>query len=293
MIALPFLLLAATMYLTAILVSNLNSLWETSIQNFSFMIIFPVGAAAVAALAVSGLYFGRWIGKLTFKRYYLWIALVAGAMSFFAVTYMDYRHTLTTNIAKVESSNGVKFTAEELKDIEKEAPFTAYLENIYKNSTIQISSRRRSKSVEINNEIVSIISFWASVIGAVGGAYFAHTLAVGERTKAKKEHRDLKYRATLDYDLFDEIKKRISDKKVDRAFIEFLNENNIKTRAQNICVVRILKARTEGDGQIIAEQKAMNGKNQTVVNSAELSLDEAQIDKLIEDIKMFVPKEKF
>ena len=248
MIALPFLLLAATMYLTAILVSNLNSLWETSIQNFSFMIIFPVGAAAVAALAVSGLYFGRWIGKLTFKRYYLWIALVAGAMSFFAVTYMDYRHTLTTNIAKVESSNGVKFTAEELKDIEKEAPFTAYLENIYKNSTIQISSRRRSKSVEINNEIVSIISFWASVIGAVGGAYFAHTLAVGERTKAKKEHRDLKYRATLDYDLFDEIKKRISDKKINRAFIEFLNENNIKTKAQNICVVRILKARTEGDG---------------------------------------------
>lgn len=68
MIALPFLLLAATMYLTAILVSNLNSLWETSIQNFSFMIIFPVGAAAVAALAVSGLYFGRWIGKLTFKN---------------------------------------------------------------------------------------------------------------------------------------------------------------------------------------------------------------------------------
>ena len=206
---------------------------------------------------------------------------------------MDYRHTLTTNIAKVESSNGVKFTAEELKDIEKEAPFTAYLENIYKNSTIQISSRRRSKSVEINNETVSIISFWASVIGAVGGAYFAHTLAVGERTKAKKEYRDLKYRVTLDYDLFDEIKKRISDKKVDRAFIEFLNENNIKTRAQNICVVRILKARIEGDGQIIAEQKAMNGKNQTVVNSAELSLDEAQIDKLIEDIKMFVPKEKF
>ena len=49
-------------------------------------------------------------------------------MSFFAVTYMDYRHTLTTNIAKVESSNGVKFSAEELKDIEKEAPFTAYLE---------------------------------------------------------------------------------------------------------------------------------------------------------------------
>ena len=78
-----FLLLAVTIYLTAILVSNLNSLWETSIQNFSFMIIFPIGAAAVAALAVSGLYFGRWIGKLTFKKYYLWIALVAGAMSFF------------------------------------------------------------------------------------------------------------------------------------------------------------------------------------------------------------------
>ena len=36
MIALPFLLLVVTMYLTAILVSNLNSLWETSIQNFSF-----------------------------------------------------------------------------------------------------------------------------------------------------------------------------------------------------------------------------------------------------------------
>ena len=64
-------------------------------------------------------------------------------------------------------------------------------------------------------------------------------------------------------------------------------------KAQNICVVRILKARSEGDGQVIAEQKALNGKNQTVVNSAELSLNEAQIDKLIEDIKMFVPKEKF
>ena len=88
-------------------------------------------------------------------------------------------------------------------------------------------------------------------------------------------------------------KNEFPTKKVDRSFIEFLNENNIKTKAQNVCVVRILKARTEGDGQIIAEQKALNGKNQTVVNSAELSLDEAQMDKLIEDIKMFVPKEKF
>ena len=185
-----------------------------------------------------------------------------------------------------------ELTEAEKKEVDEALSFSKYLDLVYKKTKIQISSRR-SSSVEIDNEVVSMISFWISVVGTIGGAYFAHTLAVSERTKAKKEHRDLKYRATLDYDLFDEIKKRISDKKVDRAFIEFLNENNIKTKAQNICVVRILKARTEGGGQIIAEQKAMNGKNQTVVNSAELSLDESQIDKLIEDIKMFVPKEKF
>ena len=37
-------------------VGFLNSAWNTSIQFFSFFIIFPIGAALVGALAVSGLY---------------------------------------------------------------------------------------------------------------------------------------------------------------------------------------------------------------------------------------------
>lgn len=269
----------------------MNSAWNTSIQFFSFFIIFPIGAALVGALAVSGLYLGRRIFNLPFKKFYLWIALVGGLVSFFAVTYIDYNYWKSGALEYANVSIS-ELTEDEKKEVDEALSFSKYLDLVYKKTKIQITSRR-SSSVDIDNEVVSMISFWISVVGTVGGAYFAHTLAVGERTKAKKEYRDLKYRATLDYDLFGEIKKRISDKKVDRSFIEFLNENNIKTKAQNVCVVRILKARTEGDGQIIAEQKALNGKNQTVVNSAELSLDEAQIDKLIEDIKMFVPKEKF
>ena len=291
MIFIPIAFLAATIWLTSVAVGFLNSAWNTSIQFFSFFIIFPIGAALVGALAVSGLYLGRRIFNLPFKKLYLWIALVGGLVSFFAVTYIDYNYWKSGALEYANVSIS-ELTEAEKKEVDEALSFSKYLDLVYKKTKIQISSRR-SSSVEIDNEVVSMISFWISVVGTIGGAYFAHTVAVGERTKAKNEYRDLKYRATLDYDLFDEIKKRISDKKVDRAFIEFLNENNIKTKAQNICVVRILKARSEGDGQIIAEQKAMNGKNQTVVNSAELSLDESQIDKLIEDIKMFVPKEKF
>lgn len=291
MIFIPIAFLAATIWLTSVAVGFLNSAWNTSIQFFSFFIIFPIGAALVGALAVSGLYLGRRIFNLPFKKFYLWIALVGGLVSFFAVTYIDYNYWKSGALEYANVSIS-ELTEAEKKEVDEALSFSKYLDLVYKKTKIQISSRR-SSSVEIDNEVVSMISFWISFVGTIGGAYFAHTVAVGERTKAKNEYRDLKYRATLDYDLFSEIKKRISDKKVDRAFIEFLNENNIKTKSQNVCVVRILKARTEGDGQIIAEQKAMNGKNQTVVNSAELSLDEAQIDKLIEDIKMFVPKEKF
>ena len=70
----------------------MNSAWNTSIQFFSFFIIFPIGAALVGALAVSGLYLGRRIFNLPFKKFYLWIALVGGLVSFFAVTYIDYNY---------------------------------------------------------------------------------------------------------------------------------------------------------------------------------------------------------
>lgn len=92
MIFIPIAFLAATIWLTSVAVGFLNSAWNTSIQFFSFFIIFPIGAALVGALAVSGLYLGRRIFNLPFKKLYLWIALVGGLVSFFAVTYIDYNY---------------------------------------------------------------------------------------------------------------------------------------------------------------------------------------------------------
>ena len=257
MFIIPFVGLLATMAATIFGVSFLNQLTNMQLHRFHFFVIFVIGAAVASALAVSGLYIARKIAQQPFKTYYLWVAIIAAVGTFFGITYMDYENSFQQIIKEAEAEYG-KLSAEDIQTARKELSFGVYLESIYKESTVSISARR--KTAEIDNEFVSMLSFWAAVISAAAGGWFAHNMAVGERTKAKGVYRDLKYTASLEGDLYDEVAKRISGKKMDTKFIEFLQENATKVKATDLAVVRILKDPTTGEGQVIVDYKTFAGK---------------------------------
>ena len=291
MFIIPFVGLLATMAATIFGVSFLNQLTNMQLHRFHFFVIFVIGAAVASALAVSGLYIARKVAQQPFKTYYLWIAIIAAVGTFFGITYMDYENSFQQIIKEAEAEYG-KLSAEDIQTARKELSFGVYLESVYKESTVSISARR--KTAEIDNEFVSMLSFWAAVISAAAGGWFAHNMAVGERTKAKGVYRDLKYIASLEGDLYDEVAKRISGKKMDTKFIEFLQENATKVKATDLAVVRILKDPTTGEGQVIVDYKTFAGKsNYTVDKTEQVALDADATEKLVEDIKTIIPKEKF
>ena len=291
MFIIPFFGLLTTMAATIFGVSFLNQLTNMQLHRFHFFVIFVIGAAVASALAVSGLYIARKVAQQPFKTYYLWIAIIAAVGTFFGITYMDYENSFQQIVKEAEAEYG-KLSAEDIQTARKELSFGVYLESIYKESTVSISARL--KTAEINNEFGSMLSFWAAVISAAAGGWFAHNMAVGERTKAKGVYRDLKYIASLEGDLYDEVAKRISSKKMDTKFIEFLQENVTKVKATDLAVVRILKDPTTGEGQVIVEYKTFAGKsNYTVDKTEQVALDADATEKLVEDIKTIIPKEKF
>ena len=291
MFIIPFVGLLATMAATIFGVSFLNQLTNMQLHRFHFFVIFVIGAAVASALAVSGLYIARKVAQQPFKTYYLWIAIIAAVGTFFGITYMDYENSFQQIVKEAEMEYG-KLSAEDIQTARKELSFDVYLESIYKESTVSISARR--KTAEIDNEFDSMLSFWAAVISAAAGGWFAHSMAVGERTKAKGVYRDLKYTASLEGDLYDEVAKRISGKKLDTKFIEFLQENATKVIATDLAVVRILKDPTTGEGQVIVDYKTFTGKsNYTVDKTEQVTLDADATEKLVEDIKTIIPKEKF
>jgi hypothetical protein len=291
MFIIPFVGLLTTMAATIFGVSFLNQLTNMQLHRYHFFVIFVIGAAIASALAVSGLYIARKIAQQPFKTYYLWVAIIAAVGTFFGITYMDYENSFQQIIKEAEAEYG-KLSAEDIQTARKELSFGVYLESVYKESTVSISARR--KTAEIDNEFVSMLSFWAAVISAAAGGWFAHNMAVGERTKAKGVYRDLKYIASLEGDLYDEVAKRISGKKMDTKFIEFLQENATKVKATDLAVVRILKDPTTGEGQVIVDYKTFAGKsNYTVDKTEQVALDADATEKLVEDIKTIIPKEKF
>ena len=291
MFIIPFVGLLTTMAATIFGVSFLNQLTNMQLHRYHFFVIFVIGAAIASALAVSGLYIARKIAQQPFKTYYLWVAIIAAVGTFFGITYMDYENSFQQIIKEAEAEYG-KLSAEDIQTARKELSFGVYLESVYKESTVSISARR--KTAEIDNEFVSMLSFWAAVISAAAGGWFAHNMAVGERTKAKGVYRDLKYTASLEGDLYDEVAKRISGKKLDTKFIEFLQENATKVIATDLAVVRILKDPTTGEGQVIVDYKTFTGKsNYTVDKTEQVTLDADATEKLVEDIKTIIPKEKF
>ena len=291
MFIIPFVGLLTTMAATIFGVSFLNQLTNMQLHRFHFFVIFVIGAAVASALAVSGLYIARKVAQQPFKTYYLWIAVIAAVGTFFGITYMDYENSFQQIVKEAEMEYG-KLSAEDIQTARKELSFGVYLESIYKESTVSISARR--KTAEIDNEFDSMLSFWAAVISAAAGGWFAHSMAVGERTKAKGVYRDLKYTASLEADLYDEVAKRISGKKLDTKFIEFLQENATKVKATDLAVVRILKDPTTGEGQVIVDYKTFTGKsNYTVDKTEQVALDADETEKLVEDIKTIIPKEKF
>ena len=291
MFIIPFVGLLTTMAATIFGVSFLNQLTNMQLHRYHFFVIFVIGAAIASALAVSGLYIARKIAQQPFKTYYLWVAIIAAVGTFFGITYMDYENSFQQIIKEAEAEYG-KLSAEDIQTARKELSFGVYLESVYKESTVSISARR--KTAEIDNEFVSMLSFWAAVISAAAGGWFAHSMAVGERTKAKGVYRDLKYTASLEGDLYDEVAKRISGKKLDTKFIEFLQENATKVIATDLAVVRILKDPTTGEGQVIVDYKTFTGKsNYTVDKTEQVTLDADATEKLVEDIKTIIPKEKF
>ena len=291
MFIIPFVGLLTTMAATIFGVSFLNQLTNMQLHRYHFFVIFVIGAAVASALAVSGLYIARKIAQQPFKTYYLWVAIIAAVGTFFGITYMDYENSFQQIIKEAEAEYG-KLSAEDIQTARKELSFGVYLESVYKESTVSISARR--KTAEIDNEFVSMLSFWAAVISAAAGGWFAHNMAVGERTKAKGVYRDLKYIASLEGDLYDEVAKRISGKKMDTKFIEFLQENATKVKATDLAVVRILKDPTTGEGQVIVDYKTFAGKsNYTVDKTEQVALDADATEKLVEDIKTIIPKEKF
>lgn len=275
----------------------INHYLKINIQGFSIFIILPIGAMAVAALATSGILLARKIQKTPFRSYMMIVAMIFGLISFFSSTYADYRFS----IKAVEDEIGVKINeleAEDQKAFYDEYSFMAYLRMLHDESSITISNRG-SKGVKIDNSIVSAVSFWLSVVGAAGGGYALLIMAIGDRSKDKRDatYRDLKYSAIFDgSETYEKLAKSSQSKDLIKTLQALISSKQAVKNPKKLSAyskVVVLKSRQFGDGELLIEHyQTVNGKSNRIAKDSK-TLNQEEISTLMTAILSVDPKEKF
>lgn len=292
---LSFILLILTTVITSALTGFLNHKLNFNIQGFSIFIIFPIGAAIVGALATSGLAIGQKIQKTVIKPHFTVIAIIFGLLSFFTATFADYKFFLN-DIESHYSKELSVATQEEKTAFYDSLSFFNYIKKIHDSSTINLSVRS-SKSIKIDNSIVSIISFWLSVIGGGLGGLIVSSIAIGDRTKDSKtkEYRDLKYITLTDEKEYEKLEKLLSSKNFTKELSLFISNHphNKSLSSSSHAKVKILKTRSSGEGQVMIEHHIQNGKNNTIKSKQEKLLQPSEVDTLMQTILTINPKESF
>jgi|GEM_PF-1185686 hypothetical protein len=291
-----------TLGLASFLTAFLNHRFNLNIQGFSIAYIFPIGAALVGGLAAVGLFIGTKLGKQPIRTWMIPLAMLIGLASFFTSTYGDYHYAVQDIKEGIEAKYG-KLSAKDLEDFNKKVSqdlnFYKYLEYQHNESTITLTSRSNRKGTKIKNSVVSAISFWLSVAGGAIGGWAAGTWAVGERTKDKsaKMYRDLKYTASVAPELYDDLVKQLdSDKKLDQAVVKILNDNKhdkIFKGNKPRTVIRVLKTRSTGTGQLMMELHDVVNNNDRVLSKLTKDLTAEQMVAVQATINQLQPKETF
>lgn len=291
-----------TLGLASFLTAFLNHRFNLNIQGFSIAYIFPIGAALVGGLAAVGLFIGTKLGKQPIRTWMIPLAMLIGLASFFTSTYGDYHYAVQDIKEGIEAKYG-KLSAKDLEDFNKKVSqdlnFYKYLEYQHNESTITLTSRSNRKGTKIKNSVVSAISFWLSVAGGAIGGWAAGTWAVGERTKDKsaKMYRDLKYTASVAPELYDDLVKQLdTDKKLDQAVVKILNDNkhdSIFKSNKPRTVIRVLKTRSTGTGQLMMELHDVVNNNDRVLSKLTKDLTAEQMVAVQATINQLQPKETF
>lgn len=291
-----------TLGLASFLTAFLNHRFNLNIQGFSIAYIFPIGAALVGGLAAVGLFIGTKLSKQPIRTWMIPLAMLIGLASFFTSTYGDYHYAVQDIKEGIEAKYG-KLSAKDLEDFNKKVSqdlnFYKYLEYQHNESTITLTSRSNRKGTKIKNSVVSAISFWLSVAGGAIGGWAAGTWAVGERTKDKsaKMYRDLKYTASVAPELYDDLVKQLdTDKKLDQAVVKLLNDNKhdkIFKGNKPRTVIRVLKTRSTGTGQLMMELHDVVNNNDRVLSKLTKDLTAEQMVAVQATINQLQPKETF
>ena len=291
-----------TLGLASFLTAFLNHRFNLNIQGFSIAYIFPIGAALVGGLAAVGLFIGTKLGKQPIRTWMIPLAMLIGLASFFTSTYGDYHYAVQDIKEGIEAKYG-KLSAKDLEDFNKKVSqdlnFYKYLEYQHNESTITLTSRSNRKGTKIKNSVVSAISFWLSVAGGAIGGWAAGTWAVGERTKDKsaKMYRDLKYTASVAPELYDDLVKQLdTDKKLDQVVVKILNDNKhdkIFKGNKPRTVIRVLKTRSTGTGQLMMELHDVVNNNDRVLSKLTKDLTAEQMVAVQATINQLQPKETF
>jgi len=291
-----------TLGLASFLTAFLNHRFNLNIQGFSIAYIFPIGAALVGGLAAVGLFIGTKLSKQPIRTWMIPLAMLIGLASFFTSTYGDYHYAVQDIKEGIEAKYG-KLSAKDLEDFNKKVSqdlnFYKYLEYQHNESTITLTSRSNRKGTKIKNSVVSAISFWLSVAGGAIGGWAAGTWAVGERTKDKsaKMYRDLKYTASVAPELYDDLVKQLdTDKKLDQAVVKILNENKhdkIFKGNKPRTVIRVLKTRSTGTGQLMMELHDVVNNNDRVLSKLTKDLTAEQMVAVQATINQLQSKETF
>ena len=290
-----------TLVISSIIAGIINSkLTFTTVQGFSLMYVVPVGAMLIGFCAASGVLLGRKITKAVIKTHTIILVVVLGLMSFFTTTYVDYYLTMRDIDASYKAMESKLTNAQKASyaNYKKRVNFMKYLEIIHNKTKITLSTRGR-KTTEIDNNVVSAISFWLSAIGGGLGGWFLAQLLIGDRTKDKKakEYRDLKYFARLKYELYDEIAETIDKSKhlsqdLAKIITEYRDEPSTAKIAHT--AIKVLKTRSTGEGQVIIEQcEKTSSNNDTVTDKIEKELDSVGMSELMTAILSVKPKERF
>jgi len=291
-----------TLGLASFLTAFLNHRFNLNIQGFSIAYIFPIGAALVGGLAAVGLFIGTKLSKQPIRTWMIPLAMLIGLASFFTSTYGDYHYAVQDIKEGIEAKYG-KLSAKDLEDFNKKVSqdlnFYKYLEYQHNESTITLTSRSNRKGTKIKNSVVSAISFWLSVAGGAIGGWAAGTWAVGERTKDKsaKMYRDLKYTASVAPELYDDLVKQLdTDKKLDQAVVKLLNDNKhdkIFKGNKPRTVIRVLKTRSTGTGQLMMELHDVVNNNDRVLSKLTKDLTAEQMVAVQATINQLQSKETF
>lgn len=304
---LSLLLAVITTIGASFLFSFLDGVLNTSVKGFSIFIIVPIGAMLFGFVAVSGMALGRRISKSRIKKFYIPAAMLAGFLAFFVSMGVDYYNFYNEArglfYAQIEESAS-ELSEDERKEADKlfneKINFLNYFKEMHENTTVSISSRS-GKSAEFKNPIMSIFSFWSTVVGSAIGGLILAKIDIGERTKntKTKRYQDLKFRKNFDFYDFEDVKSMIYGENAANKVVEYINikksEKSVPESKSHI-VLRILSERNEGIGEIILEKAEVikvGNESKTDREKFLVEISKEDVEKIIQSLKDIGIKERF